>query len=144
MDADLDGDVPYIVTEHVPGWSPAAVIEAEGPLSGAAVARRAIGCLTVLAAIHGAWVVQRDCKPANVLLSRDGRRVVDFGIVRPVEESRTGSEIGTPACGALTERVPDDLLRQVGAAPQSCWSVWGGDLTVRDASSLASAGGVRR
>ncbi|WP_052422653.1 serine/threonine-protein kinase [Nonomuraea candida] len=94
---DLDG-VPYIVSEYVDGPSLAQVIARRGPLRGAELRRLAIGTLTALAAIHQAGVVHRDFKPGNVLLGRDGPRVIDFGIARGLEAGERGSGelVGTP------------------------------------------------
>ncbi|WP_222871617.1 serine/threonine protein kinase [Nonomuraea sp. PA05] len=92
------GDTPYVVSEYVDGPALADVILERGPLRGAELRRLAIGTLTALAAIHQAGVVHRDFKPGNVLLSRDGPRVIDFGISRAAEEGEvTGQHIvGTP------------------------------------------------
>ncbi|MEV0166489.1 serine/threonine-protein kinase [Nonomuraea fuscirosea] len=93
---ELDG-MPYVVSEYVDGPSLASVIMDRGPLRGAELRRLAIGTLTALAAIHQAGVVHRDFKPGNVLLSRDGPRVIDFGISRALEETEAGGElVGTP------------------------------------------------
>ncbi|GAA1697188.1 hypothetical protein GCM10009733_110420 [Nonomuraea maheshkhaliensis] len=93
---ELDG-MPYVVSEYVDGPSLASVITDRGPLRGAELRRLAIGTLTALAAIHQAGVVHRDFKPGNVLLSRDGPRVIDFGISRALEETEAGGElVGTP------------------------------------------------
>ncbi|MEU0486037.1 serine/threonine-protein kinase, partial [Streptosporangium sp. NPDC006013] len=89
---------PYIVSEYVDGPSLAQVIGERGPLRGAELRRLAIGTLTALAAIHQAGVVHRDFKPANVLLARDGPRVIDFGISRALDAEATLSDqlVGTP------------------------------------------------
>ncbi|MFD0477344.1 protein kinase [Nonomuraea thailandensis] len=94
---DLDG-LPYIVSEYVDGPSLAQVIAQRGPLRGAELRRLAIGTLTALTAIHQAGVVHRDLKPGNVLLGRDGPRVIDFGIARGLDAGeRTAAElVGTP------------------------------------------------
>ncbi|MGJ6965193.1 serine/threonine protein kinase [Streptosporangium sp. G11] len=92
------GGMPYIVSEYVDGPSLAQVIDERGPLRGAELRRLAIGTVTALAAIHRAGVVHRDFKPANVLLARDGPRVIDFGISRALDATATLSDhlVGTP------------------------------------------------
>ncbi|MEV6105063.1 protein kinase [Streptomyces sp. NPDC051940] len=98
LDADLDGPRPYIVSEYVPGPSLRQAVERDGPLEGAALHRVALGIATALAAVHAAGVVHRDLKPDNVLLA-DGPRVIDFGIARTDDMTRTetGVMVGTPS-----------------------------------------------
>ncbi|MCG5219523.1 serine/threonine-protein kinase [Streptosporangium sp. KLBMP 9127] len=93
------GGLPYIVSEYVDGPSLAQAIIDRGSLDGAELRRVAIGTLTALAAIHQAGVVHRDFKPGNVLLSRDGPRVIDFGISQALEVTEQTSDVlvGTPA-----------------------------------------------
>ncbi|MFD8528655.1 serine/threonine-protein kinase [Streptosporangium canum] len=99
LDADLDGDRPYIVSELVDGVSLQEHIEAEGPRVDGSLDRIAVGTATALAAIHRAGVVHRDFKPGNVLLGMDGPRVIDFGISRMMDATITTGKIpfGTPA-----------------------------------------------
>src|SRR5690606_6207481 len=79
IEADLEGDTPYIASEYIEGRSLRDHVESEGPLRGTALDRLAIGTATALTAIHHAAIVHRDFKPDNVLLAADGPRVVDFG-----------------------------------------------------------------
>ncbi|KAB2346588.1 ABC transporter substrate-binding protein [Actinomadura rudentiformis] len=99
LDADVEGDRPYIVSEYIDGPPLSQVIATEGPRTGAVLDRIAIGTITALAAIHEAGVVHRDFKPANVLLPADGPRVIDFGIARALDATGTLSStaVGTPA-----------------------------------------------
>lgn len=99
LDADLEGDRPYLVSEYVEGVSLREHIAEQGPRAGGSLHRLAIGTATALGAIHRAGVVHRDFKPGNVLLSLDGPRVIDFGVSRLMDGTATTGKIpvGTPS-----------------------------------------------
>ncbi|GII31326.1 serine/threonine-protein kinase [Planotetraspora mira] len=95
--ADLDRPDPYVVSEFVAGPSLQDRVRDDGPLRDGDLDRLAVGTASALAAIHGAGVVHRDFKPANVLIGPDGPRVVDFGIARPLDADTAPSALsGTP------------------------------------------------
>jgi hypothetical protein len=121
LDADADGDRPYIVSEYVRGPSLNQQVMDEGPLSGAALDRLAVGTATALAAIHQAKIVHRDFKPHNVLIGPDGPRVIDFGVARAISGATTLTSrvIGTPSYMA-PEQISGD---EVGTpADVFCWA----------------------
>lgn len=98
LGADLDADPPYLVSEFIDGPTLHDRVKNDGPLSGPALDRVAVGTITALTAIHEAGVVHRDFKPENVVLSPDGPRVVDFGIARLIDTTQVSNEVmGTPA-----------------------------------------------
>ncbi|MFC4585471.1 serine/threonine-protein kinase [Sphaerisporangium corydalis] len=100
LHADLAGNVPYIVSEYVPGPSLRQLVEREGPRRGAALDRLAISTATALTAIHAAGILHRDLKPANVLMGPEGPVVIDFGIARALDTpgaTLTGDTLGTPS-----------------------------------------------
>ena len=72
---------PWIVMEHLPARSLHEVINEDGPLDPAQVARIGLAVLDALEAAHQAGVLHRDVKPGNVLLTPDDRVVLtDFGL----------------------------------------------------------------
>jgi serine/threonine protein kinase len=85
IEASADGERRYIVSEFIDGPSLQERVDTRGPLPEGELQRLAVGTATALTAIHGAGVVHRDFKPANVLLGPDGPRVVDFGIARLID-----------------------------------------------------------
>ncbi|MEY9926601.1 hypothetical protein ABH926_001223 [Catenulispora sp. GP43] len=101
VDADVETEIPWLVTVFVPGPSLRQAIEAAGPLPPDTAARLAAGLATALGEIHAAGLVHRDLKPSNVLLAADGPRVIDFGVARTSDGStseltHTGYLVGSP------------------------------------------------
>jgi predicted Ser/Thr protein kinase len=99
IDADVTGNIPYIVTRYVPGRTLEEVVEIHGPLDSPRLHRLACGLAGALAAVHGAGVVHRDLKPGNVMLVGDDPVVIDFGIAQVGDTTRltqTGMFMGTP------------------------------------------------
>jgi len=99
IDADVTGDVPYLVTRFVAGRTLAEAVAGDGPLRGAPLQRLAFGLASALAAMHAAGVVHRDLKPGNVMMAGDDPVVIDFGIALLADTTPltlTGVVLGTP------------------------------------------------
>jgi eukaryotic-like serine/threonine-protein kinase len=113
---------PWLVMEHVSARSLQEIIEEHGPLPPAAVARIGLDVLDALEAAHGAGIVHRDVKPANVLVEPDGHAcLTDFGIATTTGDSSLttqGALIGSPSYMA-PERVYGDEPRP----PVDLWSL---------------------
>jgi hypothetical protein len=123
IEASTEGERRYIVSEFIDGPSLQERVDARGPLSEGDLQRLAVGTATALTAIHGAGVVHRDFKPANVLLGPDGPRVVDFGIARLIDAATmTSGLIGTPSYIA-----PEQLS---GARPTSAVDIFAWAVTM--------------
>ncbi|MCW2808585.1 MAG: pknA [Marmoricola sp.] len=95
-----EGNAPYLVMELVDG-KPLSELLAQGQPFDAEQARLlALQVAEALAAAHEAGVVHRDVKPANLLVTPDGRvKITDFGIARAtgsVAFTQTGQIVGTP------------------------------------------------
>ncbi len=117
IDAELSGDLPYLVTEYVDGVRLDRAIAASGRLAATDLAGLAVGMAAALTAIHGAGVVHRDLKPSNVLLSYFGPKVIDFGIARALDasaaSSATGKLMGSPGWMAPEQFGPGPVTAAV-------------------------------
>ena len=123
IEASAEGERRYVVSEFIDGPSLQERVDERGPLPEGDLQRLAVGTATALTAIHGAGVVHRDFKPANVLLGPDGPRVVDFGIARLTDASTiTSGLIGTPSYVA-----PEQLA---GARPTSAVDIFAWAVTM--------------
>lgn len=97
--ADATAATPWLASAYVPGPSLAEAVREHGPLPEAAVWRLLSGLTEALDRVHSFRLVHRDLKPSNVLLSQDGPRLIDFGIVRAVDRTAltgTGLTVGSP------------------------------------------------
>ncbi|GHC76027.1 hypothetical protein GCM10007079_11930 [Nocardiopsis terrae] len=99
IEAQLDSDPPYVVSEFVPGKDLQETVAKGRVVRGSALQRLAVSTATALVAIHRAGIVHRDFKPGNVLIGPDGPRVIDFGIARVDDgtATMTNSIVGTPS-----------------------------------------------
>ncbi|MEV6756891.1 PQQ-binding-like beta-propeller repeat protein [Streptomyces sp. NPDC051214] len=85
IDADPEGPQPWLATAYIPGPSLTDALDAHGPMPEPTLRVLGGGLAEALAAIHRAGLIHRDLKPSNILLTRDGPRVIDFGISRAVD-----------------------------------------------------------
>ncbi|WP_327008078.1 serine/threonine protein kinase [Dactylosporangium sp. NBC_01737] len=91
------GGTPYVVMELIDGESLEALLHRTGgPLQVTAALRTAAQLASALAAVHARGLVHHDVKPANVVLTDAGAKLVDFG-VSAVAGDDTGQLLGTPA-----------------------------------------------
>jgi hypothetical protein len=133
IDADLDGDRPYLVTRYVPGPPLDEVVKEHGPVRGEALLRLGRGLAEALDVIHSADVIHRDLKPGNVLLVDDDPVLIDFGIAHVADDVRitmTGLVMGTP--GYLSPEVVE------GAPVTEATDWWGWAATLAFAASGAA------
>lgn len=79
VDACLDGEVPYLVSEYIPGPTLGEVVGRRGPYEGDDLYRLAAATATALAAIHEAGAVHGGLTPDRVVLGVEGPRLVGLG-----------------------------------------------------------------
>lgn len=95
-----DLTVPFVVMELNDGEPVAARVRRDGPMAWRDAVTLAAEVASALATAHACGVVHRDITPANVMLTRAGAKVVDFGISALVgqrDAAPDGSLLGTPA-----------------------------------------------
>ena len=104
-DTGQEGDVVYLVMEHVDGPSLREILtERGGGLEPELVAALGEQVASALGEAHAQGLVHRDVKPANILLTSDGvAKVTDFGIAKALaagggdELTQPGTLVGTAA-----------------------------------------------
>jgi serine/threonine protein kinase len=113
-------DRPYIVMEYCDGGSYAQILRQNGPLPVEDVLEVGIKIGEALHAAHEVGIVHRDVKPSNILRSRFGPALTDFGIARAPDElgSTLTREMMTPH-----QASPEALLHQAQSGPSDLYSL---------------------
>ena len=81
FDVGQHDGIEFLVMEHLEGESLAARL-ARGPLPLDQVLRIAIEIASALNAAHRQGIVHRDLKPGNVMVTRAGAKLLDFGLAK--------------------------------------------------------------
>jgi len=80
-DVGREGDTDYLVMELVDGETLAARLE-KGPLPTDALLKTAIEVAGALDRAHRSGITHRDLKPGNIMLTKSGAKLMDFGLAR--------------------------------------------------------------
>jgi eukaryotic-like serine/threonine-protein kinase len=104
--------VDFLVMEHIEGETLAARLE-RGALPAAEVLRYAAEIADALDKAHRQGLVHRDLKPGNVMLTRSGAKLLDFGLAR----LSGGGPAGAPNSGvtSLLTQTPTAVTPLTGA-----------------------------
>ncbi|HZL91394.1 MAG TPA: serine/threonine-protein kinase [Pirellulaceae bacterium] len=99
-DAGRDKDVPYLVTEYVPGSDLRKLIRSRGRLSQQQAASVIMQAARGLEYAHQRGLIHRDIKPGNILVTPDGiAKVSDLGLAGFIhgleDDPRAGKIVGT-------------------------------------------------
>ena len=128
LDAGIEGDDPYLVTEFVPGPTLTEVVGREGPLPPGVLEALAIGTATGLMAIHQTGLVHGQYGPDHVVLGADGPHLTHFGITPPYGAATPAADllawagtiifaaVGRPPVGPQDLAALPEHLREVVAA----------------------------
>ncbi len=100
--ADAGADQPWLAVEYVPGPDLRTFVTEHGPLPLAETASLGALLSEGLGTVHDAGLLHRDLKPQNILLSRYGPKVIDFGLAVLAERrttlTATGFVVGSVLC----------------------------------------------
>jgi Tol biopolymer transport system component/tRNA A-37 threonylcarbamoyl transferase component Bud32 len=108
-DVGNEGPIDYLVMEFLQGESLAERLR-KGPLAPEHILTIAIEIADALEKAHRAGVVHRDLKPGNVMLTKSGAKLLDFGLAKPLGAT-VASGAGSGAspsvfAAALTQTMP--------------------------------------
>jgi serine/threonine protein kinase len=107
---------PFVVMELAEGTSLAHILQERGVISWQAAVTCSAQIADALASMHARGLVHRDVTPANIILSPDGAKLIDFGISAVQGESELdddGNLRGTPAYAA-PERLAEGAVEPAG------------------------------
>src|SRR5580700_7294755 len=101
-DVGSQDGVDYIVMEHLLGETLADRLQ-RGPIPLAEALKIAIQIADALDKAHASGVVHRDLKPANIMLTKNGTKLMDFGLAKPAPGmSAAAAGPSTPTTPTMT------------------------------------------
>jgi serine/threonine protein kinase len=108
-DIGFENDTQYLVIEYLDGETLADRMR-RGPMAPADVVLIALEIARALEAAHGQGLVHRDLKPGNIMVTREGTKLLDFGLAKVCSSiadvadetedgplTAEGTVVGTPA-----------------------------------------------
>jgi eukaryotic-like serine/threonine-protein kinase len=91
-DVGREGEVEYLVMEYLEGETLAARL-ARGPMPFEETLRYGIEIAGALEKAHRQGIVHRDLKPGNVMLTRSGVKLLDFGLAKVLEPAAPAGDL---------------------------------------------------
>src|SRR4029434_7374110 len=103
-DVGREGETEYLVMEYLEG-QPLLDRLARGPLPFEQTLRYGVEISDALDKAHRQGIVHRDLKPANVMLTKEGVKLLDFGLAKAMAPVRQPSELSAlpTETGQLTQ-----------------------------------------
>ena len=99
FDVGREGDTDYLVMELIEGETLAQRL-AKGPLPLSEVLRFGAQIAEALDRAHRAGVLHRDLKPGNVMLTKSGAKLMDFGLARATSLGAASDLTSSPTVAA--------------------------------------------
>jgi len=116
-DIGSENGTDYLVMEFLEGETLAERLH-KGALPLSEVLRTGSTVAEALAFAHQHGIVHRDLKPGNIMLTKSGAKLMDFGLAKTVAAGAIGSQSSAPllsAVNTLTDASPMAPLTTVGA-----------------------------
>jgi serine/threonine protein kinase len=108
-DVGSQDGVDFLVMEHLEGETLAQRMR-KGPLPLDLVVKVGAEIADALDKAHRADIVHRDLKPGNVMLTKSGAKLLDFGLAKPLHPLAVGSGSAPLVSAALTMSSPSPQL----------------------------------
>jgi serine/threonine protein kinase len=108
FDVGREGGTDYLVMEFLDGETLAERVR-RGPMPLSELLKVGIDVADALAVAHRAGIVHRDLKPGNVMLTKAGAKLMDFGLAKPAFAGAAGSASAPLLSAARTMSGPSPV-----------------------------------